>query len=128
MWPIFEFTHDPFKSDAIDFLDEILPSPDNFVSYGTDVLKARPDDRQKQLQDIIAIAADHIDKSETSTFLLANLEILINTVLLNASAALHFMDRGFSEDVWHAAYLEILAKGVSADNPTAYADISREPV
>ncbi|OAX35118.1 hypothetical protein K503DRAFT_803069 [Rhizopogon vinicolor AM-OR11-026] len=109
-------------SDAVDFLDEILPSLDNFASHGTDVLKARLDYRQKvlgvyprnsdningcnlaesmllnlhdhidyQLQDIIAIAADHIDKDETSTLLLANLEILIIAVL-NASAALHFMD------------------------------------
>jgi hypothetical protein len=46
----------------------------------------------QQLQDIIAIAADHIDKGETSSFRLANLEILINAVLYNASAALHFME------------------------------------
>jgi hypothetical protein len=123
----------------------MLPSLDNFVSYGTDVLKVRPDYRQKvldmyrtaltspqlgdndkingcklaesmllnlhghiddvclhihvlylqlplitlvqQLQDIIAIAADHIDKGETSAFRLANLETLIN-----ASAALHFIE------------------------------------
>jgi len=48
----------------------------------------------QESQHIIAIAADHIDKSETSTFLLANLKILINTILVNASAALHFIDRG----------------------------------
>jgi len=45
-----------------------------------------------QLQDIIAIAADHMDKGETASFRLANLEILINAVLYNASAALHFME------------------------------------
>ncbi|OAX32165.1 hypothetical protein K503DRAFT_845204 [Rhizopogon vinicolor AM-OR11-026] len=92
----------------------------NFVSYGIDVLKARPDYRHKvgdddevngckfaesmlpnlrdhiddQLQHIIAIAADHIDKGETSTFLLANLEIVIDAVLVNASAAVHFIDLG----------------------------------
>jgi hypothetical protein len=33
-------------------------------------------------------------KARPQPFLLANLEVLINTVLLNASAALHFMDRG----------------------------------
>ncbi|OJA16901.1 hypothetical protein AZE42_10017 [Rhizopogon vesiculosus] len=138
MWPIFELTYDIFKSDAVDFLNEILPLAGQ--------LRVQP-------QHIIAIAADHIDKGETSTFLLANLDILINAVPVNASAALHFIDReshagpltadgncvgcccllltvdeGFSEDIWHSAYLEILAKEVSADNPTAHADVSREPV
>ncbi|KAH7915448.1 armadillo-type protein [Hygrophoropsis aurantiaca] len=131
MWPIFELTYDLFKSDAVDFLDEMLPSLDNFVSYGTDVFKARPDYRQKamdiyrtsmvspqlgdndrvngcklaesillnlrghvddHLQDIIAIAIEHLDKGETSSFRLANLEILVNAVLYNASAALQLME------------------------------------
>ncbi|KAG1732292.1 armadillo-type protein [Suillus lakei] len=148
MWPVFELTYDLFKSDAVDFLDEMLPSLDNFVSYGTDVLKARPDYRSKvldmyrtamtspqlgdndkingcklaesmllnlhghvddQLQDIIGIAADYIDKGETASFRLANLEILVNAVLYNATAALHFMEAykpGFSRtffDRWFAA-------------------------
>lgn len=145
----------------------MLPSLDNFVSYGTDVLKARPDYRSKvldmyrtamtspqlgdndkingcklaesmllnlhghvddvslcvrdphlrhllivllqQLQDIVTIAADHIDEGETASFRLANLEILVNTVLYNASAALHFMEAyksGFSRtffERWFAA-------------------------
>lgn len=46
MWPIFELTYKLFKSDAIDFLDEMLPSLDNFVSYGTDVFRSRQDYRQ----------------------------------------------------------------------------------
>jgi len=135
----------------------MLPSLDNFILYGTEVLKARPDYRSKvldmyhtammspqlgdnnkingcklaesmllnlhghvdnvslcvhdshlrlfliillqQLQDIITITTDHIDKGETASFHLANLEILVNAVLYNASAALHFMEAykaGFS--------------------------------
>ncbi|KAH7924546.1 ARM repeat-containing protein [Leucogyrophana mollusca] len=131
MWPIFELTYDLFKSDAVDFLDEMLPSLDNFVSYGTDVFKARPDYRQKamdiyrtsmtsphlgdsdringcklaesillnlrghvddHLQDIVTISLDHLDKGNTSSFRLANLEILINAVLYNPSAALQLME------------------------------------
>ncbi|KAF8125741.1 armadillo-type protein [Boletus edulis] len=49
MWPVFELTYSLFKSEAVDFLDEMLPSLDNFVSYGADVFKARPDYRQKVL-------------------------------------------------------------------------------
>jgi hypothetical protein len=45
MWPVFELTYKLFKSDAIDFLDEMLPSLDNFVSYGTDVFRTRSDYR-----------------------------------------------------------------------------------
>ncbi|TFY82908.1 hypothetical protein EWM64_g1102 [Hericium alpestre] len=49
MWPIFELTYQLFKSDAVDFLDEMLPALDNFVSYGTEVFKARADYRQMML-------------------------------------------------------------------------------
>ncbi|OAX41298.1 hypothetical protein K503DRAFT_780748 [Rhizopogon vinicolor AM-OR11-026] len=87
-------------------LIEMLPSLGSFMSYGTEVLKARPDHRQKvfgmyrtaltgpQLGDngIITIAADHIDTGEMSSFRLAILDILVNAVLYNASAVLHFME------------------------------------
>ncbi|KAI0286170.1 armadillo-type protein [Russula brevipes] len=65
MWPVFELTYDLFRSDAIDFLDEMLPSLDNFVSYGTDVFRARPDYRQKAL-DIYttALSSDHLGEND----------------------------------------------------------------
>ncbi|KAG2084388.1 armadillo-type protein [Suillus cothurnatus] len=86
MWPVFELTYDLFKSDAVDFLDD------------------------DQLQDIITIAADHIDKGETASFRLANLEILVNAVLYNASAALHFMEAykpGFSRTFFERWFVAI---------------------
>ncbi|KAI0301095.1 armadillo-type protein [Multifurca ochricompacta] len=131
MWPVFELTYELFRSDAIDFLDEMLPSLDNFVSYGTDVFRARTDYRQKaldiyitalssdhlgendrvngcklaeslllnlrghiddQLPQIIATAFSHLDKAETKAFELANLEVLINTVLYNPGVALALME------------------------------------
>ncbi|KAJ7464732.1 armadillo-type protein [Mycena galericulata] len=51
LWPVFELTYNLFKSDAVDFLEEMLPSLDNFVSYGSDVIKARPE-YQRMLLDI----------------------------------------------------------------------------
>ncbi|KAJ7364882.1 armadillo-type protein [Mycena albidolilacea] len=51
LWPVFELTYNLFKSDAVDFLEEMLPSLDNFVSYGSDVVKTRPD-YQRMLLDI----------------------------------------------------------------------------
>ncbi|KIJ64587.1 hypothetical protein HYDPIDRAFT_154272 [Hydnomerulius pinastri MD-312] len=148
MWPVFEATYELFKSDAVDFLDEMLPSLDNFVSYGSEVFKARPDYRQKvldiyqtsltspqlgdsdkingcklaeslllnlaghvddHLQDIIKTAMDHIDAGNTYAFKLANLEVLINAVFYNSTAALHLMENyntGASRlffDRWFAA-------------------------
>ncbi|KAF9465308.1 armadillo-type protein [Collybia nuda] len=131
MWPIFEQTYKLFKSDAVDFLEEMLPSLDNFVSYGSDVIKNRPDYKQMlldiyttsitnnqlgendrvngcklaesillnlrghvddALQTIIITALNHIDKAETASLRLANLEVLINAVLYNPTAALHFIE------------------------------------
>ncbi|KAJ7578155.1 armadillo-type protein [Mycena floridula] len=131
MWPVFEITYRLFKSDAVDFLEEMLPSLDNFVSYGSEVIQSRQDYKQMlldiyttsitssqlgendrvngcklaesmllnlrghvddALQPIIMTALDHIDKAETRALRLANLEVLINAVLYNPSAALHIME------------------------------------
>ncbi|KAJ7214009.1 armadillo-type protein [Mycena pura] len=131
LWPVFELTYKLFKSDAVDFLEEMLPSLDNFVSYGSDVIKARPEYQQmlldiyttamsseqlgendrvngcklaesmllnlrgsidNALQPIIAVALTQLDKAETPSLRLANLEVLINAVLYNPAAALHIME------------------------------------
>ncbi|KAH9980072.1 ARM repeat-containing protein [Lactifluus volemus] len=65
MWPVFELTYELFRTDAIDFLDEMLPSLDNFVSFGTDIFRGRPDYRQKAL-DIYttALASDHLGEND----------------------------------------------------------------
>ncbi|TDL17754.1 ARM repeat-containing protein [Rickenella mellea] len=148
MWPIFELTYKLFKSDAIDFIEEMLPSLDNFISYGADVIKGNPDykmmildmytttlssdqlgenDRtngckliesyllnlrgevNEALPSIIQTAISHLEKTETRTFKLANLEVLINAVLYNPSAALHLMETTQANssrvffDMWFAA-------------------------
>ncbi|KAG6900147.1 hypothetical protein C0993_002296 [Termitomyces sp. T159_Od127] len=146
MWPIFEQTYKLFKSDAIDFLDEMLPSLDNFVSYGGEVVKSRPDykhmlvdiyttsissdqlgenDRvngsklaesillnlrgsvDDALQIFISTALSQLDKTQTASLRLANLEVLINAVLYNPSAALHIMESSGKArtffDRWFAA-------------------------
>ncbi|KAI6030440.1 armadillo-type protein [Pisolithus orientalis] len=131
MWPIFELIYELFKSDAVDFLDEMLPSLDNFLSYGADVFKGRPDYRVKVfdiyqtamtsqhlgdndrinacklaesillnlqghvddlLQGIIRTAFDNLDGGNGYSFKLANMEVLINTVYYNSTAALHLLE------------------------------------
>ncbi|PCH39811.1 ARM repeat-containing protein [Wolfiporia cocos MD-104 SS10] len=65
MWPVFELTYKIFKTDAIDFLEEMLPSLDNFISFGGDVFKARPDYRQMML-DIYTTSntSDHLGEND----------------------------------------------------------------
>ncbi|KAH9168755.1 ARM repeat-containing protein [Lactarius sanguifluus] len=59
MWPVYS------GRTAIDFLDEMLPSLDNFVSYGTDIFRSRADYRQKAL-DIYttALSSDHLGDND----------------------------------------------------------------
>ncbi|TFK52379.1 ARM repeat-containing protein [Heliocybe sulcata] len=131
MWRVFELTYQVFKSEAVDFLDEMLPSLDNFVSYGTDMFKSRGDYRQmvidiyttsitssqlgendrvngcKLAESVLLNLRGHVDdalptfvktsvdlwdKAETTALKLANLEVLINAILYNPSAALHLME------------------------------------
>ncbi|KZS92303.1 ARM repeat-containing protein [Sistotremastrum niveocremeum HHB9708] len=129
MWTIFDLTYTLFKSDAVDFLDEMLPSLDNFLSFGKDMFIARPDyvakildiyvttmtndqlgenDRCngcKLIEALMLNLRGHVDDTiptiidtslkildppaETRSLRLANLEVLINTILYNPVAALH---------------------------------------
>ncbi|KAJ7704207.1 armadillo-type protein [Mycena metata] len=149
LWPVFELTYNLFKSDAVDFLEEMLPSLDNFVSYGSDVIKARPEyqrmlldiyqtsitseqlgenDRvngcklaesillnlrgsvDDLLQPIIVTALSQLDKAETASLRLANLEVLINSVLYNPAAALHIIEAtqaGMARKFFDAWFLAI---------------------
>lgn len=45
LWPIFVTSYQLFKTDAIDFLEEMLPTLDNIVSYGADVIRQTPEYR-----------------------------------------------------------------------------------
>ncbi|KAG0700607.1 hypothetical protein DFH29DRAFT_876450 [Suillus ampliporus] len=102
-------------------LIEILPSLDNFMSYGADVLKARPDHRQKVL-DMYCTAMTSpqlgddgkINGRKLTEPMLLNLhghvdDNFIDAVLYNASAILHFMEAykpvfsGLFVDRWFAA-------------------------
>jgi len=131
MWPVFELTYRLFKHEAVDFLEEMLPSLDNFLSYGSDMIKSRADYKQMLvdiyttsitneqlgendrvngsklaesillnlrgamddfLQPIVATALNLLDKTETPSLRLANLEVLVNAVVYNPRAALHLME------------------------------------
>ncbi|KAF9527513.1 armadillo-type protein [Crepidotus variabilis] len=79
MWPVFELTYKLFKHDAVDFLEEMLPSLDNYVSYGTDIIKTRPDYKQ-MLVDIYISSITNEQLGETDR---VNGSKLAEAVLLN---------------------------------------------
>lgn len=46
MWTVFEHMYKAFKGIAIDYLDEMIPSLDNFIDFGKDVFAQSPDYRR----------------------------------------------------------------------------------
>ncbi|KAF9161693.1 hypothetical protein DFQ26_004323 [Actinomortierella ambigua] len=52
MWGVFELIYKTFKESALDFMEEMLPSLDNFVSYGKDVVSTNAN-LQHMIYDII---------------------------------------------------------------------------
>jgi hypothetical protein len=52
MWSVFPRIYATFKSDALEYLEEMLPSLDNYVAYGKDVFLTDLE-KQNQLIDIV---------------------------------------------------------------------------
>ncbi|GJJ15816.1 hypothetical protein Clacol_010094 [Clathrus columnatus] len=100
MWPIFELTYKLFQVDAQDFLEEMLPSIDNFISFGKDVFIQRADYRAMAV-DIYRISmtsehlgeADRVNGSKVAESLLLNLRGYLDDALPTfISAALQCID------------------------------------
>ncbi|KAG8804908.1 hypothetical protein FRC17_005833 [Serendipita sp. 399] len=79
MWPIFEQMYKLFKNNAVDFLDEMLPSLDNFMSYGKEVFLARADYREMIVDMFeVSMASQHLGEADR-----VNACQLIEAFLLN---------------------------------------------
>ena len=52
MWQVFPRIYNTFKMDAVEYLAEMLPSLDNYISYGKEVFLADAE-KQHQIVDII---------------------------------------------------------------------------
>ncbi|KAL1924145.1 uncharacterized protein VTP21DRAFT_7180 [Calcarisporiella thermophila] len=52
MWEVFMLIYSAFKESAIDFVEEMLPSLDNFIAFGKDVFVSS-EDLQRKVYDII---------------------------------------------------------------------------
>lgn len=131
LWQIYELTYKALKTHAINWIEEMIPTLDNFLSYGSEVFKSRADYRNMivdiyttvlnsdslgendfingskladsillnlrghvddYLQVIVNTALAHLDSAKTNKFRLANLEVLVNCVLYNPVAGLHFIE------------------------------------
>ncbi|KAJ1860834.1 Nonsense-mediated mRNA decay protein 5, partial [Coemansia sp. RSA 2703] len=64
-WSLFTVIYSSFKSDGIDFIEEMLPSLDNYVSFGADVV-ASNSEVQAHLFDIIetVMKSDRVGENE----------------------------------------------------------------
>ncbi|KAL1728536.1 armadillo-type protein [Schizophyllum commune] len=83
LWPIFEQTYQLFKTDGIDFLDEMLPVLDNMLSYGSDVFKQRADYRQMVVDIYVtAMTASQLGDNDR-----VNACKLVESILLNLRGA-----------------------------------------
>ncbi|KZV95467.1 ARM repeat-containing protein [Exidia glandulosa HHB12029] len=79
LWPVFELTYQRYKTNAADFLDEMLPSLENFMTWGSEAFVARPDYRG-MVVDIYtsAMTNDHLGAMDR-----CNASKLIEAALLN---------------------------------------------
>ncbi|KAF8510510.1 ARM repeat-containing protein [Hysterangium stoloniferum] len=126
MWPIFEISYKLFKSDAIDFLEEMLPSLDNYISFGKDVFIQRPDYRAMAV-DVYTTAMtsehlgenDRVSGSKIAEALLLNLRGHLDDALPGIiSTALKCMQGGPVTRYLRIANLNVLVNGVLY-NPAA---------
>lgn len=42
LWGLFGLLHSTFKTDAMDYFDELLPALENYIIYGAEQMKADP--------------------------------------------------------------------------------------
>ncbi|EOQ99370.1 hypothetical protein E3P89_02255 [Wallemia ichthyophaga] len=79
LWPVFEALYQSFKGSGVDYLSEMLPSLDNFISYGSPVFAQNPTYRQMAV-DIYATAMESEQLGEQDRLVASQ---LIESVLLH---------------------------------------------
>ncbi|KAH7097641.1 ARM repeat-containing protein [Auriculariales sp. MPI-PUGE-AT-0066] len=133
LWPVFELTYQRFKTNARDFIDEMLPSLENFMTWGQDVFVARPDYRAMILDIYTSVmpdehlgAADRCVASKLIEALLLNyrghIDDLLPTIIATAVAGIKTPDQVRSARV---ANLQTLINTVLYNAPVAIELIAR---
>ncbi|KAF8600420.1 ARM repeat-containing protein [Ceratobasidium sp. AG-I] len=66
MWAVFDAMYKSFKGPSVDFLEEMLPSLDNFICFGKDTFAQRPDYRSMILDIYVtSCTSDHLGEQDT---------------------------------------------------------------
>ncbi|KIJ55033.1 hypothetical protein M422DRAFT_201012 [Sphaerobolus stellatus SS14] len=116
MWPAYEITYKIFKADAVDFLEEMLPSLDNYITFGKDVFAQRPDYRAMAV-DIYTTAMtsehlgdnDRVNGSKVAESLLLNLPGHLDDALPTfISTALKYLSSSGKRRYFHINNLNVL--------------------
>ncbi|RXW25385.1 hypothetical protein EST38_g469 [Candolleomyces aberdarensis] len=119
MWRVFELTYSAFKTDAVDFLEEMLPTLDNFISYGADNIKGN-NDYKRMLVDIYTTSLsvehlgenDKVNGSKLAESILLNLRGSVDDYLhIIINAALSLLDQPVTQAL-RLANLEVLVNAV----------------
>ncbi|KAH7322034.1 ARM repeat-containing protein [Rhizoctonia solani] len=65
LWAVFEAMYKSFKGPSVDYLDEMLPSLDNFICFGKDAFAQRPDYRDMIIDIYItSLTSDHLGEQD----------------------------------------------------------------
>ncbi|KAJ3320443.1 hypothetical protein HDV06_005266 [Boothiomyces sp. JEL0866] len=62
MWNLFPYIYNTFKQDALEYLEEMSPSLDNYISYGKDVIAANPTLQNQLFEMIMTIMNDKLGR------------------------------------------------------------------
>jgi importin-7 len=88
MWEVFPYIFSTFKSDAYDYLGEMLPPLDNFIAYGKEYLLQHKD-YQMNILEMISILLTDNNSSESDQIRACQ---LIESMLLNLRGGIDEVD------------------------------------
>jgi hypothetical protein len=94
MWSVFELIYRAFTDSGIDYMNEMLPTLDNFISYGSDVFIAN--DQVKQMMfDMIdtVMKSDHLSEVERVCACK-----LMESILLNCRGSVDMVNVCFTKE------------------------------
>lgn len=120
MWSLFEYVYKAFKTDAIDYMEELTPCLDNYVSFGTDVVISNEQVRNCFVDIITTVfTAGNLSENDRS-----HACALIESMMLNCRGQIdtvvpHFLElavKYLSKKVKHDAariyLLEVIINGI----------------
>jgi hypothetical protein len=94
MWTVFPLIYQTFKQDALEYLEEMLPSLDNYIAYGKDVFIQDPQ-HQNLIVDMVVTVFNDKNSGEADRIRACQ---LIESMMLNLRGHIdlvHFIDLAY---------------------------------